>query len=423
MKGLKRVRAGALQFVLFIGTVIAILMMVFVLVSYSHSYFHKKTDLTVQLLQEAHYGLMSSFKKSIPLNDSVRTISKNNPEIAVTVDREFWGFFEKFRAKSEHASIQFRKIAFIGATNKAERPALYLKDRQRPLIIVGGAKITGEALLPEKGVRPGNISGHAYRNDQLIYGKVNNSGPDLPELDREKLIHTKKLLLQGPMVSEEPLVLKPNMEFKNSFGSPTQIFRDHTIYLDKVALIGNIIIMATDKITVGAMANLKDVVLSAPEIIIENGVQGTFQAIANRRIQVGNLVQLDYPSALIVMEDTKNVANRNAYNDNGIIIGKEAVVKGMLLYMNDSQEPRFKPQIKISSGSLIKGEIYCKGRLELKGEVYGSVIADSFIAMENGSIYQNHLYDGVINSSLLETEYVGFTLENKARKGVMKWLY
>ena len=423
MKRFTKVRAGALQFVLFVGTVIAIFLMTFVLVSYSHSYFHKKTALTIDLIQEAQFGLLSSFTKSIPLNDSISAPSSINSEISVTVNREFWGFFEKRRTITKHGSVQFSKTAFIGATSKTERPALYLRDRQRPLIMAGNAKITGQALLPEQGARRGNISGNSYRHDRLIFGKVNKSQPILPELEIEKIEHIRKLSNYGPVNAAEPISLKPNAEFKNSFGLPTKIIMDRTIYLDRVTLIGNIMIAATDKIVVGATANLRDVILLAPEIVLENGVHGCFQAIASKRIEVGNKVELEYPSALLVLEDSKNTIKENPANDNGIIVGTNALIKGMVVYVNGSERPSYMPQIKIASGSLVQGEIYCNGNLELKGTVHGGIITDAFISLENGSIYQNHLYDGIINSSLLQPEYLGLTMEDAQHKGVMKWLY
>ena len=60
--------------------------------------------------------------------------------------------------------------------------------------------------------------------------------------------------------------------------------------------------------------------------------------------------------------------------------------------------------------------------MELKGKVYGSVFTDSFIAIANGSYYQNHLLDAEINSAELEDEYIGLPLVN-TKKGVAKWLY
>ena len=49
----KKIKGGALQFVLFVGTIVAVLLMSFVLISHSHTLFKKKTDITIALIQAA----------------------------------------------------------------------------------------------------------------------------------------------------------------------------------------------------------------------------------------------------------------------------------------------------------------------------------------------------------------------------------
>ena len=52
------------------------------------------------------------------------------------------------------------------------------------------------------------------------------------------------------------------------------------------------------------------------------------------------------------------------------------------------------------------------------------VSTDAFIALEDGSVYQNHLYNGQINSLILDESYAGLLLASRENnKKVMKWLY
>jgi hypothetical protein len=68
--------------------------------------------------------------------------------------------------------------------------------------------------------------------------------------------------------------------------------------------------------------------------------------------------------------------------------------------------------------------VYCTKNLELNGRVRGNVTTDGFIALENGSIYQNHLYNGIINSKDLAKSYAGLLLASREQnKKVIKWLY
>lgn len=423
MKASFQIRAGALQFVLFIGTVIAILLMTFVLVAYSHNYFHKRTDLVIDLVQEAHFGLLSPFGNFAPLNDSLISAPAQDRAVSISVHREFWGVFEKRHSSAAHGNLRFSKTALVGGCAKDGRSALYLEDRKRPLIIAGGAKITGNALLPEPGIRTGNISGNSYRYKQLVHGKIGTSDSKLPELHREVLSQIDGLYRREHWDNWEPVSLVPNLVQRNSFRSRTQLISGGTIYLDDVELIGNILISATHKIVVGPTANLRDVVLMAPEIVVQDGSKGCFQAIATKNIVVGKKCRLAYPSALVVMDRTKESGRENKEDGSGISVGTDTEIIGTVVYLDGSEGPRYAPQVRLSEGSLVIGEVYCQGSLELEGKVVGTVTTSAFVALKNGSIYQNHLYNGEINSSLLAPEYVGLFIGDVQHKGVMKWLY
>jgi len=68
--------------------------------------------------------------------------------------------------------------------------------------------------------------------------------------------------------------------------------------------------------------------------------------------------------------------------------------------------------------------VYCTANLELKGWVNGRVHTQAFVALENGRIYQNHLYNGRINGTVLPLSYAGLELEGQnTSKKLMKWLY
>ena len=61
--------------------------------------------------------------------------------------------------------------------------------------------------------------------------------------------------------------------------------------------------------------------------------------------------------------------------------------------------------------------------IELKGAVFGNVVANGFIAMENGNIYQKHLFEGHIYAHDLPSQYTGLGYDGNFAKAVAKWLY
>ena len=134
--GLKKIRAGALQFVLFVGAIIAVLLMSFVLVSYTQVLFKKKTDVTLDLIQAAQTGLESSFTEPMKEGEPWEMSIQISSEMEVAVSKKYWGLLELREVSAKKGQLQFSKIGFVGKTVE-NRPALYLQDNQRPMVIAG----------------------------------------------------------------------------------------------------------------------------------------------------------------------------------------------------------------------------------------------------------------------------------------------
>lgn len=427
MRLTQKIHAGALQFVLFIGAVVALLLMAFILLSFTHSHFDSKTDAYVAVIKSANFGMRASLHMPLAQEAEISLEPETEVPIALSVQRDYWGVFERRTVNAAHGVTAAQKTALIGGQDREELPALYVNDHQRPVILAGNAQITGTAFLPEQGLKMGNIHGNSYHRSSLLYGQQKRSDSVLPKLSPEWEAQIAKLT--HPNYVPEGRVLRSIREegLQNSFREPTAVIRDRLVRLADVELAGNIVVSASYKIIVEASAQLQDVVLIAPEIEIQNWVQGSFQAIASESITVGKKCELYYPSALVVKKK-KTVANPSGtpqfQTKPAIYLDAYAKVRGMVLALDESTAPQYTPQIKLDMESKVIGEVYCTKNLELKGRVNGAVATDGFIALEDGSVYQNHLYNGTINSTNLDSSYAGLLLASREEhKKVMKWLY
>ncbi|MEO1012828.1 MAG: hypothetical protein AAFX53_16125 [Bacteroidota bacterium] len=430
MKPIPKIRAGALQFVLFVGALITILLMAFLLLAHTHGHFEKRTDVLISTIKTANAALVSSLGEDTPFMGFPAVEDSDAPPISVRVERDFWGIFEKRTVFATHGKTQYRKTALVGAREGMQFPALYVKDRQRPVILAGNARITGTAFLPEQGLRMGNIRGNAYSGTQLLYGESKKSGLGLPPIHPEVVKQIQTLTSEGYQPFGEVLSQVPREALGNSFEAPPMIIRDRVVRLQKIALSGNIIVSASDKIIVEAQTQLQDVILLAPEIVIKDRVKGYFQAFARTSISVGKQCELAYPTALVVkkksLPKTEGKKQAMAYGNGSpaIFLDSQTQLRGVLMVLEDAEERQYYPQIHIAENSLVTGEVYCTKSLELKGQVNGSVTTDSFIALENGNVYQNHLFNGIINSHNLSPSYTGLLMTGRDRnKKIMKWLY
>jgi len=422
-----KLRAGALQLTLFIIVVIALLLTAFILLINTHKRFQIQTDFIIETTRNADKGIDYALQNTIRLNDTTSINLEDEDYKTLKVYRDFWGVFEKLTTVSQIKNNRFQKIALIGAKQSiGNRTALYIQDNNKPLVLVGNTKIEGAAYLPKQGVKSGTISGQSYNGSQLIYGQTRLSSNNLPKVFSETIDQIKSIENKVSEISQNQFLdIENRKKQNNSFSKPVQIiFSNNTIELRNIKLTGHLIIQSKSKIIVYSTSNLKDVVLIAPEIEIKSNVSGNFQAIASKKITVGNNVKLNYPSALILNEKQEILQETlsQTSEQNNIIINDNSIVEGSVVYIGQEKLNNYNIQIEIKEKAIIIGELYCTQNLELKGTVYGSVFTNNFIANQSGSVYQNHIYNGTIIVNELPKEYVGLPFNN-SKKEILKWLY
>ncbi|MEN1784413.1 MAG: hypothetical protein AAGF77_04660 [Bacteroidota bacterium] len=421
-----KIKAGALQFVLFVGVVIATLLVTFVLLTHTHLLFKKKTNKHLALIEQTELALGHHLGQGLRTQESAVQLPFSQG-IETTVASEPWGVFEIYKVHSTFRKLNFNKAVLVGGQLPEDRPALYLEDDDRPLIIVGNAQIKGTSYLPEQGIRPGMIAGHSYYRSTLVQGRQKRSNRELPPLQAQVLQGIQALLQNGRL--ENSIVARdrsntPNAkEITNSFFEPTQYITGTVVTLVGKKYQGNIIISATQKIVVDPSAMLNDVILVAPQIEILSGVKGNFQALATDYIHLNSHTELDYPSALVLVKKGPKKQNVGFDALADLFIAANAQIKGVVCYLDNDEKRPFNAQVTVAKGGRVIGQLYCEKALQLKGQVDGSVATGSFIAMESGSVYQNHLYQGRMDATMLHPTFAGLPFKDEPRKGICKWLY
>lgn len=427
MRIIYKLKSGALQFTIFVEALIALLLSGLILYAYTFIYMKEQSKGAVENIQLSDTGINYLLKPSGINTDTITIdfVKKENQSIKVHLSQ--WGIFEKAFTITQFRKKKFIKTALIGSRiNSEESPTLFLQETQNPLTIAGNTSIKGIAYLPSQGVKPGYISGNSYYGSQLIYGTIEKSTPILPKLGKN-VIDVLAFYLKDykPMSQEDYINLQTNLRIINSFKGKTKgAYSKGTIILENREITGNIIIKSDTLIRIKRTALLKDLIMIAPIIEIEDGTTGNFQAIASKRITVGKECKLSYPSALVLFQDNKD--NQNTRSDstleNQIFIDSRTIIKGSVCYFQTKELADFQTQIVLEKEVRIKGQVYCYGNLELKGMVSGSVYTKQFVANQAGSIFVNHIYNGMIENENIPTIFGGILFENEP-KTVMKWLY
>ena len=415
---MKKLKAGSLQLITFIIVVIALLLSAFIVLIHVHQQFRLKTNHTIETVAIVNRGISKVLYNKVTLNDTVLINLKDEDYKSLNVHRSFWGSFEMIHSKAKIKHTILKKTALVGSKNTT---ALCLKDNHKPLVLVGNTKIKGKAFLPQRGVKSGNISGQSYYGNRFVYGNIYVT-KRFPTLSRELLRHLENIKVNQYLPDKANYInFDKSKRYSNSFESAVQIiYSTSDIFLSDVSITGHIIVQSDTKIVVSASATLTDIILIAPTIDIKSNVTGAFQAIATEKISVNERVNLSYPSALVLQNDYK----RDESSDSkAIFLEDKSKVSGHIIAIGTTQTNNYDAQLKISANAVVEGSVYCEQNLELRGTVYGSVYTNNFIIKEGGSIYQNHLYNAIIDGDEIVSEFVGLEIDKADKKEIMKWLY
>ncbi|WP_299116364.1 hypothetical protein [uncultured Winogradskyella sp.] len=411
---MKKLNAGSLQLVTYITVIIALLLGCFILLVHTQRQFKTRSYTLTETIQNIDKGILDLVNNPTK-QDSVSIYTNNNALIYIL---EPWGVFQKLGVISKQKTYTYKKTALLGSSQPIEENALFIKDHNKALVLVGDTKIKGDAYLPKQGVKSGNIAGQSYNKPRFVDGNI---APikQFPKLQFKLRNYLQNIQSYYDKNNFESIIIKPGSTYLNSFETTTQVYiNPNPIYLENITLKGNIVIQSDSKIVIDVSSNLKDVILIAPIIEIEDNTKGIFQAFASEYITVGKHCNLEYPSALVLIKDYRSPFTK----DNFIDVGSNTRLKGSILLLGRKDSKNYNPQLIINKSVEIKGEIYSEQTIELMGKVFGTTYTDGFVTRANGSYYQNHLRNAEINRDKLEDEYVGLAFQN-SKKGIAKWLY
>ncbi|WP_442845046.1 hypothetical protein [Leeuwenhoekiella sp. H156] len=425
LRGLHKIKAGALQFTLLIGVLILLMLSSFVLLSYTHQRFRSQNSLLEETIKNASKGVYYALQRDRQFTeyDIVFKAPYFKEFEEVQVSATSWGIYTHVKSVASSKNYTFERNALIGSKGQKEnRNALVLANTFSPLVLVGTSTIIGDVTLSEYGVNPGSIGSTYFIGNTLVDGKIEiDNSETLPQLQGHFIREIERLRKSLPNKSGNIIRYTGKPRY-NSFKEETKWIIDSRELTLNDTITGNIIIHSDTKITVAPDAYLKDVILAAPEVIIQSGVEGNLQIFASKSIEIGNQVNLNFPSALVLVSEANYSTEADSETSISIKIGSESVVMGSLVFLGDQPNFNYQPEVFIDKGASIYGEIYCEQSLELKGNVYGSVLTRTFVSREFGSVYRNHIYDGTINSNILTSEFSGLHLDSTT-KNVAKWVY
>jgi hypothetical protein len=423
----KKIKGSAMLYAISIAVLLSLLSSSLIGYSYFSNlqFFYYNEVNQTQLNAQSGLNILLSGSDEVPLNSEKEIDLFNAGKDSVFLKRTAWGVFETatVRAHSKHSHTDLNVLIGTGV-DTTEKKSLYLSDLDRPLAVCGNTLIKGIAYLPKSGVKNAYIEGESFTGKKIIDGITKTSSKSVPKFN-EQLTKSLTELLNKNIPESDSVFNLANNEMPDSLKNS---FTDKTIFVTSTESIdirdqhysGNICFISDKGIKIGKKAQLKDVIVIAPGIEVEEGFEGTIQAFASDSIKINKKVKLNYPSALGVLRTNRSKANVF------ISIKEDAEISGSVFAWQDPESSNVTNQVHIAidKGVIVRGTVYSSVSADLKGTIYGSLTCAKIILTTPSSVYENHLLDATIDATKLSNYYAGMISESqKGGKKIVKWLY
>lgn len=407
------VKGSAILYALLVAFVLSLLTGSVVMYDQLLRYRVDRLQVKLTLLDNARSGfcLASAMDRELVQQvDLIDLFGEGND--SVEINRFPWGLFEIVSSRAFHGDQYVVQRGITGGSVPQSNEALYLANNNRPLSVCGHTVLRGDCSLPKPGIKTVHIEGQSFQGDEVMYGtrKTSESGP--PELALRSQI--EEIFNTPASWQAEWADVKDLADtLQRDFALPELVvYSPNNLVLANVHWSGRIRVVAGNKVTIANTSTLTDILVVAPEIVLENGFRGSCQLFAGSKIEIGEYCQLNYPSAVVVLKQDEGEAIR---------IGEGSKLTGSVISLKE--DGINKNLVTLETDAIVTGQVYTTGRFQLKGSVFGSVYCQWFWLETPSATYENHLLNATIDVTQRSLYYVGPALfGEQLGKEVVKWL-
>lgn len=380
------------------------------------------------MLNQLWFHENTLFLKNIKLNDDLDSAEewmKIQPDLVapgttkemdifgdssiVKIESDKWGLLRLIKMSTRWRSLIINRTTLYSDLNN-NRTALYLTDNNKFLSLVGKCVITGDCSLPALGIRAGEMDGGTFIGKRMIDGKIYQSEKTIPELSPDLLqpwsgYWDKTFRITDSITHINDLNRNPVSSI--SFNADTKVIDcGRNVCLQNINLSGNIIVVASDTITITTSAKLQDILVFGNTIIVGNDVKGAFQLFARNKIIIGDNCIMRYPSFAVCYAKQPPAI---------ITIGKNSIMSGGII-IDSVTDNLGSNRLEMTEAVKLTGTVYVNGEVGFSGQIDGSLYCNKFFINTPRAYYENFLKDAIIDSQSIPAKFGSFAIDGSPDK-------
>jgi len=391
-------KASSLANAVFTCVLISVFLGCLVLLSHYFNILNKKIEISEQLINTNTTTLDYYISKYQSLEYEIPVIADVLDEgIATTVVKKKWGFYDILSGKTIFKTDTIEKTVMVGYKSyKDLEPALYVTNYDKVLKLSGESTFIGTLKIPKGQLETFYINGQKGNNITVNGAKL-SSDSSLPTISKtpEIIVSKYKTTFLDEYDTTQPIF--------NSFSDETIVIDVSNINsLSNVIIKGNIILYSDNTLNLSANTLLSDIIVYAKSVTIDKNFEGTVHIFAEKEVIVEENAVLKYPSSIYAEQ-------QQAIDSVVINIKDNAKIAGGII-VNSSFRDNRKNMLVIGNGASVYGTVFCNGKAQLNGKVYGNLYTDRFFLKTQTAYYENIIRNGTVDGTGLPEEFIKIPL-------------
>lgn len=417
-----RLPAGALMLVVAVSVIIAAILLSLLFLTSNRRLLVQRDAMQQHLLRNLFSGLAyAQAQTAMPYLHRQSLDLFGEGTDSVSLEKKPWGAFDVVVVTASKRHLADTVVALLGSQfAAANQGALFLANENVPLSVNEDAQVRGGAYLPKaESARPANLPLRGQpRTGPAVTGGVHPSPARLPLNCDSALVRLHDyaaLQLQAWLPAGTRTSTAFHSQHVSFSGPATVLFQPEALTLRGLSLSGQIVVASSQRLVVEASAQLDNVLLLAPVIVIRAGFRGRLQLIARDTATLEQGCELAYPSTVAVYA--------TATSGGMLVLGENTRVSGVVLAAQPASAAAQPCTIRMATGAAIEGQVFSAGSVENCGMVRGTLMCRRLVHRTPATFYTNYLVNAWLDRTGLPPAFLTSPLLNAgAPSGIAAWL-